>query len=250
MIRHVLFITLFLLMLGGRAAFGQDLAITDTNGDGVVSSIAFGDSITYGVGDASGLSGYPTRVSTLLGIPVTNVGDPGEILTVDGVNRFPSVLATSSADAVLILEGVNDAVHRIDSAEVRRTYQRLVNVAQVLGKSPILMTLPKPCCDHGALSPFTESYSAEVKDIAALNGLSYVDLERAWNSTCQNKNECELYNLPEGLHPNATGYDVLGQTIAASMLGINIFGIDGAKDLEDALGLAEGSVIVKPDEVE
>ena len=239
-----------LMMTFASLSIAQELMLTDTNGDGVVSAIAFGDSITYGIGDASGLSGYPSRVAALLGIPISNVGDPGDILTSEGVARFPSVMASSNADAVFILEGANDAIHRVESADVRVAYQRLVNVAQALGKTPYLMTVLPPCCDHGPLAPFTESYSLVVKDIAALNGLSYIDLQRAWNSTCQNKEECELYNLPEGLHPNATGYEVLGQTIAASLLGINIFAVDGAKDLQDALGLPEGAVLVKPDEVE
>ena len=108
------------------------------------------------------------------------------------------------------------------------------------------MTLPEPCCEHGSLSPFTTSYSISILEIAAANSLRTVDLEQVWKTTCQNPGECELYNLPEGLHPNSLGYDVIAQSVSATLLGIDILAADGAAQLEAALGLEPGTVLVKP----
>jgi len=55
------------------------------NNDGKILLMAFGDSITAGVGDGPGAenfprppAGYPLRLQSLLGLPVVNDGDPGE----------------------------------------------------------------------------------------------------------------------------------------------------------------------------
>lgn len=240
--------SLLLLINGGLQA--QGLVLEDINRDGAVTLLAFGDSITAGVGDESGLEGYPARVSTLIGVPVSASAIPGEELVEDGVRRFPSALVGANVDAVLIFEGENDAIRQVSSSDVSRTYQRMVNVARVLGVTPVLSTLTPPCCEHAGPALFTSAYSAIAHQLAIDNQIQIVDLERAWRSTCVNKEECELFNLPEGLHPNSSGYTVIAQTIAASLFGIDIFSPAGAAELEGALGLEQGSVLVKPDTAE
>jgi len=225
----------------------QDLSLSDLNGDGAVSVLCIGDSLTRGIGDGASKGGYPGRLSALLGVPFINSGIPGEELTEDGSRRIPNVLLSTNADSVLILEGANDAVRQIDTDTYRADLQKMVNVAYALDRSAVLMTLPEPTGEHESIAPITAAYSSIVRETAALNGTSFVDLERAWKTTCQNKTACELYNLPEGLHPTAVGYDVMAQTVAATLLGIDIFQDGGAADLEGALGLPEGSVLVKPD---
>lgn len=240
----------------------QSSLLQDVNGDGAITYTAFGDSITYGIGDgvAPGAfvelasldvsaSGYPSRVSALAGIPVSNAGDPGERLTENGVERFPSVATQTNADIISIYEGTNDARVQVSGGEYRRNLQRMVNVALALDKKVLLMTTPKPCCNHAGADPFIDAFNSVVKDVADIHDLSVVDVDRAWESSCSNPDECELYNLPEGLHPNSRGYDVIAQVVLAKLYGVNIFGPDGAAQLESLLGLAAGTVIVRPDEV-
>jgi lysophospholipase L1-like esterase len=255
---YVLLASLFLI----KPAFAQESLLTDVNGDGQVKVLAFGDSITYGVGDGvspgvfielppqtDGRGGYPARVETLYGVSVLNRGVPGEEIAMGGVERFASVVQAANADIVVILEGVNDSIFRLDRGQYGRYLQKMINVAKALNTTPVLATLQIPCCNHAGREPFVTSYSLEAKDLAALNDLRIMDLEKSWNTTCQNKEECELYNLPEGLHPNSLGYDVMAQTILAGLLGIDIFAVGGAAELEDALGLAPGSVVVEPEVV-
>ncbi len=230
----------------------QTSILNDINGDGKISVAAFGDSITFGVGDngllpdATQKGGWPNRTEVLLGVLFNNEGIPGELLTEGGYLRFPNTLAKESTDFVVIFEGANDSNKSISPSVFRTSLQRMINSARALGRIPVLATLPSPCCDHLYQSYVTDLYSGEIKLAATSNDLVVADVKQAWETTCQNRTECELYNLPDGLHPNARGYDVISQVFAAAFLGIDIFAPEGAATLEAALGLAPGTVLVKP----
>jgi len=93
--------------------------------------VAFGDSITEGVGDASGL-GYPPRLEDLLqgsdpGATVENAGVAGET-TAEGLARVDSVL-TGPPGVLLVMEGTND-VSRSISAETA-----LFNLESIAGRA-------------------------------------------------------------------------------------------------------------------
>ena len=249
-----------LALLSCSLAFAEEPSLlADTNGDGSVRVASFGDSITYGIGDGTspgddpdlsagsdGSGGYTPRLSTLLGVPVLNGGESGEELTLDGVARFPSFSATSNADLLLLLEGANDAYRGIPASEYAASLQKVINVAVAQGRSLALLTLPRPTADHSAGASLSIAYSDAVRRAGISNELRVIDIEQAWLTTCENPGRCELYMLPEGLHPNSRGYDVMAQTVAAGILGIDIFAKDGAAILESTLGLPAGTVIVKP----
>jgi lysophospholipase L1-like esterase len=233
--------------------------LQDRNGDGVISYMGFGDSITYGVGDGTvpgqqveeipftrGGFGYLKRVRDLAKISTQNEGTPGEVFTAEGIARFASVLEGSNADIVGILGGSNDANFRIADGTYERKLQRAINVAKILNRQVVLITPPPPCCDHESLAPITDSYGQQVKKLALVNSLPVADLVLAWNTTCRNIFLCDLYNLPEGLHPNIKGYDVIGQTILSAIYGIDIFSPDGAKEFGSAFDIPESEVVVKP----
>ncbi|MCB0339795.1 MAG: SGNH/GDSL hydrolase family protein, partial [Bdellovibrionales bacterium] len=212
---NVPLITAIVSLLISVNAFAQDLLV-DRNGDGVIRVTAFGDSITYGVGDGTspgafvevapftdGNIGYPPRVQALGGIEIFNQGDPGESLAVGGILRFPAVLQSTSPDVVVIFEGSNDVLQ--DTApEFGRNLQKAINVANALGITPVVSTLPPECCDRGGRTPLVRQFNQRIRAVVAENELSLIDLERAWDSTCSGP-ECQLYNVPEGLHPNSLG---------------------------------------------
>jgi lysophospholipase L1-like esterase len=234
--------------------------LTDVNGDGVVRVLAFGDSITFGIGDGTqpgqvvteapmtdGREGYPARVEADAGVPVDNSGRPGEELTLDGIARLPRTLAGSSDDVVILFEGSNDALHMVDPAVFEQTYQRAVNVARFLGKTPVITSIPPTCCDRAGRAPFIDELNASIENLAAINGLRVADVAHAFQTTCGTIEECGLLNRPEGLHPNSKGYDAIAQVMLAALSGVDLFAADGAKNLEAAFNLPPGSVIVKPD---
>ena len=232
--------------------------LVDRNGDEVVSIAAFGDSITRGVGDftasnATGSpltfpsreAGDPLRVEQLLGVPVDNLGRPGERFSTDGLLRFAGEIPFRRPDIVTISGGSNDAIDMISVSELGRAIQTAVNIAREEGAQPVLLTTPPVCCDHSGFIRIIDSYNREWRTRAAVNEVPLVDIERAYSNTC-NVSSCFLINRPEGLHPNSSGYDVSGEMVAATLLGISLLEPNGPATLESVLMLTPGSVQTVP----
>lgn len=251
-----------LLLIRPACTYGETSAqpasvLKDVNGDGMVQISAFGDSITYGVGDGtqpgevveviteSGVArGYPKRLATLLNILVRNAGIPGEELVAQGVYRIPQVVGNAELDTIVIMEGSNDSVLQIARGEYTRSLQTAINVARAAGKEVVVATLPPPTGVHESLAPITESYSTVVRDLALINNIALADVEALWYSACADMRACDLYNQPEGLHPNTKGYTALAQIFAAALLGIDLLSPDGRAALAGALGVPVSSVVV------
>ncbi|GAA3919285.1 GDSL-type esterase/lipase family protein [Litoribacillus peritrichatus] len=70
--------------------------------------LAFGDSLTYGVGAKNGKT-YPEVLSELTGIQVINAGVSGET-TSKGILRFSDVLDEHQPQLIILLEGGNDVL--------------------------------------------------------------------------------------------------------------------------------------------
>jgi lysophospholipase L1-like esterase len=233
----VLFKLLFpSLLLWSAVARAEGPLLQDRNGDGTIELIAFGDSITYGVGDGiepgqyiSQLGevgkpgGYPLRLSSLLPTSVLNAGVPGEMVVgvpegrTPGVVRFPEVVVGSSADLVVILEGANDAQFEISAAEFATSLQKMINVARADNKNVALATLLPPTVQHGIFAPQTALYSGVIRQLAALNEVTVIDLEQGFLTDCPDLSVCPYYNLPEGLHPNTVGYDAIAKMVATKL---------------------------------
>ena len=236
------------ILLGNSQS--QDL-LRDRNGDGLVSVLAIGDSITYGIGDGFGPAeelvalppyaipptGYPGRLEQLLSVSVGNSGVPGELLTTSGVLRIPGTISQSSADLVLLAWGSNDAFLQTSPSVFRRALQKTVNTVRSFGKEPVLLTTPIACCDRIGLDFYTAEYSGEIRRLASWNRIAFVDLEQLWKVRCPEIDQCPLLNKPEGLHPNTLGYDFISLGVAATILQIPLNQPSDAVKLADALGL-------------
>lgn len=217
-------------MMSAREVVAQETPLSDRDGNGVVQLLAFGDSITYGVGDdippgeyvykitdSGPPRGYPSRLSTSLSTPVINAGVPGERLVTQGVYRLPKLLNEESFDTVIIMEGSNDAIFQEDSGVYARSLQKMINVARASGKGVVVMTVLLPVGLHQSLQPFTDGYSQEVRELALLNNIPLIDMESSFIAACPEYATCALFNLPEGLHPNTSGYDTMTSTVLAGL---------------------------------
>lgn len=235
--------------------------LNDVNGDGEVRFLGFGDSITYGVGDGTspgevvttvpltdGTAGYVARLGRLLSIPASNRGVPGEVFTTEGYLRVQREVVNTNADIIGIFEGSNDAVFQTSPDLYETRLQRSVNIVQAVGKTPLLFSLPEPCCEHAGQALFSNAYSDRVKVVAEANQLATVDLRRGWETVCGTGDDesCVLYNLPEGLHPNTRGYDLIAQMTSAAMYGLDIFVADDARALATILGITESDLVLAP----
>lgn len=247
---------------GVNPAFLPQSLFKDNNGSGTYELAAFGDSITRGTGDftspgeevsepyqpADGEeAGFPLRLENRLGIQVSDLGDPGERIVNEGIYRFAANVPRVRPDLIFIAGGSNDAIFRVDPEELARTYQAMINISVASGITPILVNIPPSCCEHSGLELSTQQYNIRMSELARINNLAMADVRHAFNNTCQN-DDCNLLNLPEGLHPNTAGYDIMGESVLAAALQINLFAPEGPATLETALNLAPGSVDTVPDQ--
>lgn len=226
------------ILAGADAVYADGATLTDRNNDGQIEILAFGDSITYGVGDGiepgqyigeiaevGSPRGYPLRLSASLSLPVMNAGVPGETVVgipggrVSGVERFPQEVVGSSTDLVVIFEGANDTRYETPAAQLEAGYQRMINVARADNKSVAIATLPPQTAQHGTFAPQSLIYSATIRRLGAINDIPVIDLEQGFIRDCPDLLTCSYYNLPEGLHPNTVGYDAITKMIATGLQG-------------------------------
>jgi lysophospholipase L1-like esterase len=226
--------------------------------------VAFGDSITAGQnGLSSGVDGlplgcatlpplsattqslvpqfidlatsYPTQLQTMLdaafvpGPAVANWSVPGET-SAEGAARLQGQLASCAADALLLLEGIND----IDSAssataavaQVLSALQSDVNTARAVGVKYVFLgtLLPQRTCVNngiiecaGRLDNLAAINSANtgIKAIGATSGVPVVDLNAAFSAT-----DPTLVSLisNDGLHPTAAGSALVARTFYSAMV--------------------------------
>ena len=240
----------------------SDPIIRDVNGNGIIDIIAFGDSITRGVGDFTrtgedvtepsrpqGEAGYPLRVENFLHVSVQNRGVPGEVLFSEGLPRFALLIPASRPDFVVLSGGTNDAIHFTTDSEYSRAVQTMLNIAYAVGTVPIIATVTPVCCEHSGTRPFIESYNNILRGLAHTNNTDIADISHAYENTCRGEEECHLLNLPEGEHPNTAGYDVSGEVVTAKFLNIDIFAPDGPLLLSQAIGVAATDIKTVPDPI-
>lgn len=233
--------------------------IKDNNNDGKVVIMAFGDSITHGNGDFNAPheeittvriekiieAGYPLRVEALLKIPIDNYGVPGEQVVREGVYRLVKSVKRAKPDVVIISGGTNDAIFQVWSSLVYRSIQTMVNVSRAFSAQPIILNLPPVCCRLEGGRTIVDAYNRYYARVVLINALPLADVAQAYRNTCDDPRICHLLNLPEGVHPNTLGYDVIGEVVAATLLGIDILKPEGQAAYLQALNLPPGSIVTK-----
>jgi len=160
--------------------------------------LAFGDSLTAGVGANPGES-YPARLETLIGRKVMSSGVPGET-SAAGLARLPAALDEAKPQLVILCEGGNDFLQKLDEAQAASNVRAMVRLAQSRGAQVVLVAVPKP----GLLPSPADFYAAIAKELAVPNE------ENALKKILTDN------NLKSDLvHPNAAGYARLAEAVAA-----------------------------------
>ncbi len=194
--------------------------------------IAFGDSITFGVGDDStrprSEMGYPGRLDELLatrGIPgatVINAG-LGNEATTEAVTRIDQVLGDNRADVLLLMEGTNDINAQVSVETITFNLQRIATKAEAAGLRVI----------HGTIIPRLPSANRDGDNrIAAQLAASLRNLAWSERRSLADPFEVFLYQTPNAfttlyvggddkLHPNAAGYDKLAEVWADQIAAID-----------------------------
>ncbi|MDE3271901.1 arylesterase [Pseudoalteromonas sp. G4] len=133
-LKHIIFLFLICLSL-----FGCGSKETVTIGrDSVI--VAFGDSLTQGVGVSISES-YPSQLEILLGVKVVNSGISGQT-SQQGLARINTVLNESMPDVVIICYGGNDVLQRKSKSELTNNLRQMILAAKQKGIEVILVAVP------------------------------------------------------------------------------------------------------------
>jgi lysophospholipase L1-like esterase len=181
--------------------------------------VAFGDSITFGVGDdpARAEKGYPPRLEALLQsrgktADVRNEGLPGET-TAEGVTRITAALKPGD-NVLLLLEGTND-VGKISVETTQFNLSEIARKAKAAGVTTVHSTLtPRlPSATNDGDNQLTEQVAVEVRELAFEEARDLADpFEVFFRYTAD---FTRLYvGGDDKVHPNALGYDLLAQVFA------------------------------------
>jgi lysophospholipase L1-like esterase len=160
--------------------------------------LAFGDSLTAGVG-ANAAESYPARLEGLIGRKVVSSGVPGET-SADGLARLPAVLEETRPQLVVLCEGGNDFLQKLDEAQAANNVRAMVRLAKSSGAQVVLIAVPKP----GLLPSPADFYAAIGKELD-------VPHEEAALRRILTDNELKS----DLVHPNAAGYAKLAEAVAA-----------------------------------
>jgi lysophospholipase L1-like esterase len=160
--------------------------------------LAFGDSITSGVGAPQGES-YPEILQGLINRKVIKSGIPGETSD-EGLVRLPSELATHRPRLVLLCLGGNDLLRKMDLEKTSSNMSRMVQIIRNSGAEVILIGVPKP----GLILSTARFYKNISEDMRIpLEGSLLADIL------------ADRKLRADPIHPNAEGYRLLAQGIAA-----------------------------------
>lgn len=181
--------------------------------------IAFGDSITAGVGDDPEQAdpGYPARLGALLadaGLEATvlNRGIGGE-RTPEGLSRIDSVLA-AGGDILLLMEGSNDISRRISLETTLFNLDEMARLAERRGIAPIHATviprIPRATVDSDNL--LNQLLNEQIREIAGIRRRGLVDNFEAFGKI-DGVFDDYYWDEPTDLvgHPNADGYDLMAE---------------------------------------
>lgn len=161
---------------------------------------------------------YPTVLQqtlagryTLQTIVVHNEGLPAErAVEAISTGRFSTVLTSRLPQAVLIMEGTNDIFYGDPTAipPAIAALRTMITTARARGVRPYLATVPpmNPNGFRGRQGYATvPTLNAQIAGLAQSEAVTLVDVHAAFNGNL-------TLISTDGLHPNAAGFELIGQT--------------------------------------
>lgn len=189
--------------------------------------VAFGDSITEGVGDDPDRAeaGYPPRLEDLLQqagqeAVVVNQGVGGE-RTPEGLSRIDGVLA-EGGDVLLLMEGTNDITRFVSHETTIFNLRAMAQRAEGRGFEVVLGTLiPRiPDARVDAENIGNNRLNQRIRGLAGGSGRDLADPFEVF-STLPNPFATHYFADADDHvgHPNARGYDVMARTWFEVLVG-------------------------------
>jgi lysophospholipase L1-like esterase len=218
-------------------------------------SITFGTTTTLNTDPNSGFqtivagttTPYGERLRVLMSdryrnqnISVTVAGSPGECVTrpcvpnTYGVQRLP-VTMTPPQDLVIILEGVNDLNGGFNPDDIINGLRTMINSARAVGKPVILCgltpvksreTMPDADPVFWKANPYAVAdLNRRIEQLKTELNVPRVNMFEAFDAGdynspvyCNGNPGCRALLSPDGLHPNASGYQKMAEAIFQKLM--------------------------------
>lgn len=174
--------------------------------------LCLGDSLTEGYGIAPEKS-YPQRLERRLreeGHPkarVINAGISGST-TASAVSRLRWQLK-ARPDVVILALGGNDGLRGLDLGQTEKNLSEAIALARSRGVQVVLAGMKIPP-NYGA--DYTRRFEALFPELARAHGVALIPFLLEGVAA-----RPEL-NLPDGIHPNAAGYEIVVENVLATLL--------------------------------
>lgn len=158
--------------------------------------IAFGDSLTAGVGAAAG-EDYPSRLAQRAGVEILNAGVSGDT-TESAWSRIDADVLAHDPRIVIVGLGGNDFLRRVPIAETEANLRKIVRKIQAQGAMVVLLGFEFP-----SLGP---SYADMYERVGADEKCLLIPdlMDGILNNQSMKSDE---------IHPNARGYDLMAERV-------------------------------------
>ena len=197
MVRFALLVNVLLLAMA---------VLTGATAAEPIRIVAFGDSLSAGYGLASDQA-FPVRLERLLRakghtVTVANAGVSGDT-TAGGRDRIDWAVPQGT-DAVILELGANDALRRLPTDRARANLDAIVTKLKGRGVEVLLAGMRAP---RNLGADYANEFDRIFPELAEKHGLLLYPFFLTGIAL-----DAKL-NLPDGLHPNAAGVDVIAQRI-------------------------------------
>ncbi|PCJ30596.1 MAG: arylesterase [Gammaproteobacteria bacterium] len=159
--------------------------------------LAFGDSLTFGIGANSQTESYPTILAELTGRQVINSGLPGEI-SQHGLIRLAEELEETKPDLVILCHGGNDLIRKLSQVELKSNLESMVSLIKQSGAEVVLVAVPNFSLML-KVPPLYSEVAMSLQSPIDNKTLALIESKRQFKS--------------DTVHPNALGYKLLATEI-------------------------------------
>lgn len=193
---------LVVLLIFSVLACHKDLPkIPHLNEDAVI--LAYGDSLTFGLGAEGFGDAYPAVLQRLINRKVINAGVSGEV-TAKGLQRLPGLLDEYKPSLLILCHGGNDLMRKLGEEEAASNIRAMIRIARERGIDVVLLGVPR-------LSITSMSAAGFYKDIAEEFNILYdnhILFDIVSNASLKS----------DYIHPNVKGYRMMAEAVAELLL--------------------------------
>lgn len=169
--------------------------------------LAFGDSVTAGVGADAG-SDYPSQLGESTGLTVVNAGVSGDTAR-EAAGRLAPLLTSHQPQLVIIELGGNDFLRQTQAARVKAFLRAIIREALASGSAVALVAVPRLSLLRASLGALTDSpIYAELAEEEGVVLVPDIFSEVLSDGSLR----------ADEIHPNARGYRQLAEGIRGVLI--------------------------------